>query len=142
MVYLFIVKKAVTLYEQLRTYNYVANKFNYNTTDMNWIPLKSIEELNQIYKSTETAVLFKHSTRCPVSSMAKRSLEFDKDLIPVDLKFYYLDLIAYRDVSNKIVELWGVQHESPQVLVVKGDKQIYNASHSDIEMRDIIAAIS
>lgn len=109
---------------------------------MNWIPLNSIEELDQIYKSTETVVLFKHSTRCPVSSMAKRSLEFDKELIPENLKFFYLDLIAHRDVSNKIVELWGIQHESPQILIVQGDKHIYNASHSDIEMRDIITAIS
>ena len=109
---------------------------------MNWIPLKTIEELEEIYNSSQTVVLFKHSTRCPVSSMAKRSLEFDKDQLPADLPIYYLDLIAHRDVSNKIVELWGVQHESPQVLVVKGNQQIYNASHSDIEMRDIIESIS
>lgn len=109
---------------------------------MNWIPLKSVEELENLYNSTDTVVIFKHSTRCPVSSMAKRSLEFDEDLIPADLPFYYLDLIANRDVSNRVAELWGIQHESPQIIVVKGKQSIYNASHSDIEMRDILASIS
>ncbi|MFZ4862232.1 bacillithiol system redox-active protein YtxJ [Sphingobacterium sp. Mn56C] len=108
---------------------------------MNWTTITQEEELQAIYNATDTvAVLFKHSTRCPVSSMAKRSLEFDADQIPETLTFYYLDLIRYRPLSNKIAELWGVQHESPQIIVVKGNTSIYHASHSDIEMRDIIAA--
>jgi len=109
---------------------------------MNWISINTIEDLDKIFQSSETAVIFKHSTRCPVSSMAKRSLEFDTDLIPADLPFYYLDLIAHRDISNKIAELWNIRHESPQIIVVKGNQSLYNASHSDIEMRDIIASIS
>lgn len=108
---------------------------------MNWIKLTSEEQLNEIYKSDQTAVIFKHSTRCPVSGMAKRSLEFDADLVPDQMAFYYLDLIAFRDISNKTVELWNIKHESPQILIVQGSKSLYNASHSDIEMRDIVSII-
>ncbi|WP_140937878.1 bacillithiol system redox-active protein YtxJ [Sphingobacterium lumbrici] len=105
---------------------------------MKWITLSTSDQLDTIYASDEIVVLFKHSTRCPVSSMAKRSLEFDKELIPAGTKFYYLDLIANRSLSNKIAELWNVQHESPQILVVKEKTCLYNVSHQDIEMRELI----
>lgn len=105
---------------------------------MNWITLSTTDQLGTIYTSDEIVVLFKHSTRCPVSSMAKRSLEFEKELIPAGIKFYYLDLIANRSLSNKIAELWNVQHESPQILVVRGNTCLYNASHQNIEMSELI----
>lgn len=108
---------------------------------MNWITLNTIAQLNEFITSNSPVIIFKHSTRCSVSSMAKRNLEFDKNLIPEDAKFYYLDLIAHRDISNKIVELWNIRHESPQILVIKGEECIYNASHSDIEMQDIVKYI-
>lgn len=108
---------------------------------MNWITLNTIAQLNEFITSNSPVIIFKHSTRCSVSSMAKRNLEFDKNLIPQDAKFYYLDLIAHRDISNKIVELWNIRHESPQILVIKGEECIYNASHSDIEMQDIVKYI-
>lgn len=105
---------------------------------MNWIILNEEKQLEEIISSNEIVVIFKHSTRCPVSSMAKRSLEYDKDLVPNNLKFYYLDLIAHRNISNAIAELWNVRHESPQILIVQGKTCLYNVSHSDIDMEDII----
>lgn len=105
---------------------------------MNWTPLNTIAQLDEIANTDTISVIFKHSTRCSVSSMAKRNLEFDKDLLPRDASIYYLDLIAHRDISNKIAELWNIRHESPQILIVKGKDCLYNASHSDIEMQDIV----
>ena len=105
---------------------------------MNWTPLNTLSQLDEFLTSTDKIVVFKHSTRCPVSSMAKRSLEYDKNLIPDGTIFYYLDLIAHRDISNKIAEYWNVRHESPQILIIQGDNCMYNASHSDIEMAEII----
>lgn len=109
---------------------------------MEWIKLDSTSQLDGFLANDEPIIIFKHSTRCPVSSMAKRSLEFDKDIIPAGLKFYFLDLIAHRDISNQISTLWNVKHESPQILIIKGKDCIYNASHSDIEMQDIISYIN
>ena len=109
---------------------------------MNWEPLNTIDQLHNIYKSEDVFILFKHSTRCPVSAMAKRSLEYDKNLLPKETIIYYLDLITYRDISNTIAEMWKVKHESPQLLIIQGDKCLYHASHSDIEMRDVISFIS
>jgi bacillithiol system protein YtxJ len=104
-----------------------------------WENLSSIEDLhNYIDKSDEVPILFfKHSTRCPVSMMAKRRLENDWKFTNLELVPVYLDLIAHRDISNAIAEQFSVRHESPQVLVIKNGKCVYNASHEDIEVAKI-----
>lgn len=109
---------------------------------MDWIALTSINELEQIKTSTTPVVIFKHSTRCPVSSMAKRNFELEASLLPDHIPAYYLDLIKYREISNQIAEQWDVHHESPQVLVIFNNKCTYNASHGDIEMAEVVEAIN
>ncbi|NGM62350.1 bacillithiol system redox-active protein YtxJ [Sphingobacterium sp. SGG-5] len=109
---------------------------------MNWIDLNSSAQLDAIWESAEIAVIFKHSTRCPVSGMAKRSLEFESDRIPSHIPFYYLDLLQHRDLSNKITEKWQVVHESPQVLVIQGNQCLYHASHDRVDMMAITPFLS
>ncbi|MEJ5055067.1 bacillithiol system redox-active protein YtxJ [Sphingobacterium sp. MYb382] len=109
---------------------------------MNWETLSSVEQLLELANQPQPFVVFKHSTRCPVSSMAKRSVEFDFDELPAGTKIYYLDLIALREISNFIAEKWKVRHESPQILVLQGDSCLYNASHQDINIQDILPFIS
>jgi bacillithiol system protein YtxJ len=57
---------------------------------------------------------------------------------PSDIDFYFLDLIAYRSISNKISEVFNVYHESPQVLVIKDGECIYDESHLSISMNEIV----
>lgn len=104
---------------------------------MNWIPLRSQEELEEIIalSNNQPQVIFKHSTRCSISSVAKNRLE--KASSPEDAKFYYLDLLSYRPLSNSVAERFAVEHESPQILVIKNGKCIYNESHMGIDMEDI-----
>ena len=104
---------------------------------MNWIPLKSEDQINDIKNNSEKnpQVIFKHSTRCSISSMAKNRL--DKSENPERADFYYLDIINYRSVSNKIAEEFRVLHQSPQVIVINGGKCVYNESHSGIHMDEI-----
>jgi len=109
---------------------------------MNWQPLTSVDQLLELASHPEPFVVFKHSTRCPVSSMAKRSVEFDFDQLPAGQKIYFLDLIALREISNLIAEKWQIRHESPQILVLKGDSCLFHASHQDINIQDILPFIS
>lgn len=104
---------------------------------MNWIPLRSIEELEQIIllSQQKPLVIFKHSTRCNISSVAKNRLE--KSSVPNEIPFYYLDLISFRKVSNTIAERFGIMHESPQILLIKNGKCVYDESHMGIDMEDI-----
>jgi len=104
---------------------------------MNWIPLNSESDLQTIIdKSSERPqVIFKHSTRCSISSMAKNRLE--RSDVPEGLDFYYLDLIAHRPLSNKIAEVFSVYHESPQVLLIRNGECVYDESHSGISMQEL-----
>lgn len=106
---------------------------------MNWIPLNEEEQLEKIIQKSQNTpqVIFKHSTRCSVSSMAKNRL--DKNEQPEGIDFYYLDLIKHRNLSNKIAEDFKVEHQSPQILIIREGKCAYTESHSGIMMDDIIA---
>jgi len=83
--------------------------------------------------------VFKHSTRCSISTTALR--RFDEWLEMTSMpRGWYLDLIRYRDLSNAIGEVSGVQHESPQVLLFRNGKCVYHASHLAIRPDDLAAA--
>ena len=105
---------------------------------MNWISLTNEEQLHQIkaISNEKPQVIFKHSTRCSISSVAKNRLE--RSAQPGDIDFYFLDLIKFRTISNKIAEDFKVYHESPQILVIKNGECIYDESHSGIDMEEIV----
>mgnify|MGYP005995706045 CR=1 FL=1 len=104
-----------------------------------WIPLTSLEQIKLIKEQSkkEPIAIFKHSTRCGISSMViKRFVSsFDEEL--KDLKVYYLDLLNYREISNEIGYEFQVLHQSPQLLVIKNGEAIAHASHYDIAQIDL-----
>ena len=103
------------------------------SNQMKWKELNNINDLETALKASheQPVALFKHSTRCSVSLMAKKSVERFWDL---DIDAYYLDLIAHREVSNSIAEQLEIHHQSPQMILVKDGKAIYNASHGSIDV--------
>lgn len=108
---------------------------------MNWIPLTSEAQLEEIKElsNTKPVVIFKHGTRCSISTMAKGRM--DRAEQPEGVDFYYLDLLAYRPVSNKIAEVFAVPHESPQLLLIKNAECIYEETHNGIDMDDLKAQL-
>lgn len=107
----------------------------------NWIDLSQIQQVEDIKTAEGYSVIFKHSTRCSISLMAKRTFERDWDVIPENVKFYFLDLINHRDVSAHIAETFQVHHESPQLLVIKNGDCILDSSHSDISADEVAEVI-
>jgi bacillithiol system protein YtxJ len=81
-------------------------------------------------------VIFKHSTRCSISSVALQRLQ--KALSPMILIFITSIYVAHRPLSAKIADTFKVHHESPQVLVIRDGKCIYDESHLAISMMDIV----
>lgn len=104
---------------------------------MNWIELKTEIQLDEIKQRSnqKPQVIFKHSTRCSISGVAKNRLE--RAEMPGNTDFYFLDLIRHRDISNKIAEIFDVYHESPQILLIKNGECVYDESHSGISMDEI-----
>ena len=109
-------------------------KENRESSEINWNHLNTIEQLEQIKEESRSqpVLIYKHSTRCSISSMALDRLErsWSKELDTV--KAYYLDLITYREISNAIAKEFGIYHESPQAILIKDGKAIYDASHMSI----------
>lgn len=105
---------------------------------MNWQELTSEDQLSEILEKSKerTQVIFKHSTRCSISKTVWNRME-RTDLLMETADYYYLDLIAYRAISNKVAEVLDVPHESPQVLVIKDGKAVYNADHFEIEAEEL-----
>lgn len=106
---------------------------------INWRNLKSQEDLEtwNDYSFQQPVMLFKHSTRCSISSMAKNRLErgwnyTDNQIIPL-----FVDLLSYRDVSNQVATFYGITHESPQILIIRNGKCIYSSSHGGIDPSSI-----
>ena len=99
-----------------------------------WLALTDVLELNLIVeKSSEIPILiFKHSTRCGISRMVLRQFENEFNFHD-KIKSYYLDLLQHRDISNEIASRFDIKHQSPQVIVLKKGKVVYDASHESID---------
>jgi len=115
---------------------------------MLWHKLTDISQLSDIINISKqqpglnrAVVIFKHSTRCSISSMALNRFE-SKWIDDENTPAYYLDLLAHRDISNEIAILFGVEHASPQVLIIKDGYCFYNVSHNGIIVSDILEAIT
>ncbi|TDE49797.1 bacillithiol system redox-active protein YtxJ [Flavobacterium sp. GT3P67] len=111
---------------------------NLNENKIKWNELTDIGQLNEIItiSNEKPVVIFKHSTRCSVSRMALK--QFENEFNSSDkVTPYFLDLIEYRAISNAIADQFGVTHQSPQLIVIKDGKAIYNVSHSDIDAEEL-----
>ena len=111
---------------------------------MNWIEIKSDTDLEIIMETSfqlSTGVaIFKHSTRCSISNVVKRRLDQSWDFDET-LPIFYLDLLQYRAISNLIAEKFNIQHESPQLLIIKNGECIYHESHMNITVKNIHASL-
>lgn len=93
--------------------------------------IETLEEMEEISNEKPVAIL-KHSTSCGISRMVLRQFEQEYDLQDGQAKLYFLDLLRHRDISNRIASKFNVPHESPQLIIIKNGKVVYDASHSEI----------
>ena len=100
-----------------------------------WNSLTDLKQLDDVVaeSASHAVILFKHSTRFPVSRMALKNFESEYSIDADAAKPYFLDLIEHRDISNEIAARFGVTHQSPQVLVIKDGKSVYDESHDSID---------
>jgi bacillithiol system protein YtxJ len=108
---------------------------------MNWNQITSLNQVEDIKKLSEdeNILIFKHSTRCPTSSMALNRVERNWDTEnDQKLKPFLLDLIQYREISNLIAKDFEVEHKSPQAILIQKGKATFNTSHLSISLPDIL----
>lgn len=106
---------------------------------MNWNIITSEADIALIKErsAAHPCLIFKHSTTCSISVMAKNRLEMAWDFTTETLDAYYLDLKVYRSVSNHIADTFQVHHESPQALLIINGECVYDCSHLDITVAEL-----
>lgn len=112
-----------------------SNNKDTNQNGLNWNALTEIKQLDSIVEESaeKPVVIFKHSTRCSISRMALKNFEREYSLEESEVAPYFLDLLEHRDISNEIAQKFQVIHQSPQLLLIKNGKSVYDVSHSEID---------
>ncbi len=96
--------------------------------EANFSPVSDAAALEELFARSheEPVLLFKHSTACPISARAYRQMEGVKTPVSIVV------VQKSRDVSREVEERTGVRHETPQALVIRNGRVVWNASHFDI----------
>ena len=102
-----------------------------------WLSLEKEQQLDEIVQlshdvQVDAVAIFKHSTRCSISSMAKNRLERSWNPSNKNIPVYYLDLLSFRLLSNEVAVRFNLMHESPQLLLIQKGELKAHASHSAI----------
>ena len=97
---------------------------------MNWYRLTAQEELDGLVRRSHQLpqIIFKHSPRCSISSVAFNRLQ--SGIEKVD--FHLLDVISSRNLSNLVEEQFNVVHQSPQLLIISKGRSVFDTSHFGI----------
>ena len=86
-------------------------------------------------------LVFKHSTRCPVSARAYEAVQRHLGgRAAGGPPFYLVKVVESRPVSTRIAEALGVEHQSPQLILVRGRAAVWSTSHLNITEERIRAA--
>ncbi|HEV8370139.1 MAG TPA: bacillithiol system redox-active protein YtxJ [Pyrinomonadaceae bacterium] len=105
----------------------MANKFS---------RLSDTETLQKLLTASKErpVLVFKHSNSCGISSRAYREME---ELENVNL----LEVQTARELSREVAAITGVPHETPQVIVLRNGKAVWNASHYEVKAGAVAEAM-
>lgn len=102
----------------------------------NWLSLTEsaqLEDIDQQSREGPGVAIYKHSSRCFISSMARRRLEHNWNELPADMPVYFLDIIRHREVSQAVEAHYKVRHESPQLLLIRAGLCAFHVSHEAVD---------
>lgn len=127
--------------------NFLKNIFKENPSnstaiskeEVKFFTLDKMEQFDEIdlISQTKPVVIFKHSTRCSISRMALKQFETEFNFPKEKIDWYLLDLLNHRDLSNEIASRYNVVHQSPQIVVIRNGKALFNESHENIAVDDL-----
>jgi bacillithiol system protein YtxJ len=95
------------------------------------------ETLDQLItdSTSKPVVIFKHSSACGISAAAYREME------KLEGQVNLLEVQSARDVSRELADMTGIRHETPQVIVIKDGKAVWNASHFAVKAGAVLKAV-
>jgi bacillithiol system protein YtxJ len=93
--------------------------------------IHDLEAFHDALARRPKAILFKHSPICPISSRALAEWERFLEGHP-DAPSLFVDVIADRAVARGLAQACGVPHQSPQAIVFRDGRPVWDASHDAI----------
>lgn len=96
--------------------------------------LDNAAQLEAIAGASGYGVILKHNTTCPISKGVLERIKTADTSLPGVEAIHVLDLLAHRDISNEIADRFGIEHQSPQLLLIKEGKCVYNEWGYDISV--------
>ena len=109
---------------------------NYRAMGKNFFRIDDRATLENLLtdSSHKPVIVFKHSNACSISARAYREIE---KLDEVNI----LEVQTAREISRELANLTGVRHETPQVIILRDGKAVWNASHFDVKADDVLKAV-
>jgi bacillithiol system protein YtxJ len=99
-------------------------------------PLKPLSSEQALVEALDAAlaVIYKHSSRCWICTKAERQVRQFAAEHP-EVLVYQLDAVAGKDLAREVAGRLGVEHQSPQVIVVRKGQASWSGSHFRISTR-------
>lgn len=109
---------------------------------MNMKELYTIESLDAVLQECQDHPVFilKHSTRCPISAAAYRVCEGFDDAFEAPIPTYLIKVIESRPLSNALADQTGIEHQSPQLILLYQGRALWKESHYGITKESILKA--
>ncbi len=98
--------------------------------------IANLEKLDEVLAQEDSFIIYKHSTTCSVSAGALGQMKKIEKEFP-NLKIYEVLVIEDRPISLEIASRVKVVHKSPQLLLVKNQKCLWDISHFAIKFSAI-----
>ena len=101
--------------------------------------LTSPDQVDQFLAAHKSAVIFKAGT-CHKTASAFEHLQAqleDRDDLPVGV----IRVVEARSASNHLEKLTGIRHESPQVVLFKDGKTVFDRDNWDITEESLSEAL-
>lgn len=104
-----------------------------------WTDITDVSQLDAIATESQSVpvVIFKYSTRCNLSIFMLKKFEKKFDFEAGEVRPYFLDLRAFRDISDEMATRYGIAHESPQIILIKQGRAVYYANHEHIKFENL-----
>lgn len=118
-------------------------KAKFGTTEdlvstIEWTDIIDVSQLDSIEQESKSVpvLIFKYSTRCNLSTFMLKKFEKKFDYEEGSVKPYFLDIRAFRNISDEIAIRYGIAHQSPQIILLKDRRAVYYANHEHIKFED------
>jgi bacillithiol system protein YtxJ len=104
-----------------------------------FVRVDSMAALEPLFAAEGPVALFLDDPWCPVGRRAKR------ELAELGMALPTIDVSRHRDLTAEVERRTGVQHESPQLIVLQKGQPAWDASHGRISaerLRGVLSALS